>query len=123
MNADSSSSAITLGPAAASELVLGNHRPRPNPTSGTPVESSARLFEDETVFAGIWECTPGRFPVARVTSHSFMQIISGTGDIIDSDGTRHRLEPGSIHVEPDEWQGEWEITETVRKFYVIHKTA
>lgn len=104
-------------------MELRTSRPRPDPIRGEPVESFARIFEDDQILVGIWECTPGRFPVSRDGSHSFMQIISGAGHIIDATGVRHELRPGSVHVEPDLWSGEWDITDTVRKFYVIKKTS
>lgn len=115
-------SVLTIASAEAADMSLETSRARPGATRGEPVESFTRLFEDDDVFVGVWECTPGRFPVSRDGSHSFMQIISGAGHIIDGDGHAHEITPGSVHVEPDRWTGEWDITETVRKFYVIKKT-
>ena len=97
-------------------------RDRPDPSAGAPRESFKRLSENASSVSGVWECTPGRFPVKRDGSHSMMYIVSGTGRIIDADGTAHEIRPGSVHIEPDQWEGEWEITTTVRKFYVITRS-
>lgn len=113
-------SVLSLMPADAKTMKLTESRPRKAPTRGEPVESSTRIFKNSAIIAGVWECTPGCFPVKRVGNISIMFIISGSGAILDPDGTKHSLIPGSVHIEPDKWEGEWDITETVRKFYVIY---
>lgn len=112
---------LTFSPEEVASLELTTSRERAGATRGNPVETFERVFEDDATMVGFWECTPGRFPVRRDGSHSYMQIVAGEGAIIDADGTEHRITPGSVHVEPDGWEGEWDITSTVRKFYVIKK--
>ncbi len=89
---------------------------------GNPVESVHRIYKDGVTVMGIWECTPGRFVVTKSGKHSMMYIVSGRGTVTDTDGTVHVLEPGAALMEPDGWVGEWHITETIRKFYVIAKS-
>jgi uncharacterized cupin superfamily protein len=98
---------------------LSGGTPRMNPTRGEPVEAFMPLFESDGVASGIWECTPGRFPVSRGASHSIMYILSGSGKIVSSDGSEQAIAAGDVYVEPAHWTGEWEIAETVRKVYVI----
>jgi hypothetical protein len=45
--------------------------------------------------------------------------ISGKGVITDADGNGQSLLPGSVVTLPKGWSGRWDITETLRKVYVI----
>lgn len=96
--------------------------PRRGATHGDPVESACELSSDGQTSVGIWECTPGRFPVVRDGSHSFMYVLSGEATVTGTDGDRHELRPGSVLVEPDGWTGEWEIRATIRKVSVVTQT-
>jgi uncharacterized protein len=97
--------------------------PRTTVFEGEPVESVYRFYDDGVTLAGIWECTPGRFPVVKEDSISTMFFLSGAGTITDQDGESRAIEPGGVFVEPQGWRGEWHITETVRKIYVITRST
>lgn len=114
---------IALSPAQLRALPLAVKGPRDPAFEGQPVESFHRFFDDNRTFAGVWECTPGRFPVVKQGSSSWMLFLAGAGSIADADGTTHPIAPGAVFVEPDGWQGEWTISETVRKLYVITRTG
>ena len=47
------------------------------------------------------------------------QIVKGKGTITDTDGTEHVLVPGAVVTLPKGWSGRWDLTETLRKVYVI----
>jgi uncharacterized cupin superfamily protein len=113
----------SLSPAELHTLPLELVGPRANPSSGEPVESVREISDDGRTTIGLWECTPGRFPVRRSGTHSFMYILSGSATVRGSDGQIHELLPGAILVEPDGWAGEWEIRDTIRKVYAITRTG
>ncbi|MCX6460658.1 MAG: cupin domain-containing protein [Actinobacteria bacterium] len=92
---------------------------KPGATRGEPLESARVLFEDAHVEVGIWECTPGAFPSRRDGYREAVTIITGAGVLRDNDGTVHPIAPGVSLAIPEGWSGEWDITETVRKFYVV----
>ena len=100
-------------------LTLDPIGPRAGATRGEPVESGVVLFEDAHLEAGLWECTPGCFPSRRDGYREAVTILAGRGVLRDADGTEHPVEPGVALALPEGWVGEWDITETVRKFYVV----
>ena len=93
--------------------------PKASPLRGEPAESGKVLFEDACVEIGVWECTPGCFPSRRDGYREAVTIVAGAGVLRDEDGTEHPLAPGVTLAIPEGWVGEWDITETVRKVYVV----
>lgn len=70
---------------------------------------------------GFWECTPGGWPVVDRQDTEVAYILSGRGQITDdSTGTVYSIGPGDLVILPVGWTGRWDITETVRKAYVIY---
>jgi uncharacterized cupin superfamily protein len=96
--------------------------PKPNATRGAPVESSRVLHEDAHTQAGVWECTPGAFAARRDGYREIFTVVAGSGVLRDEDGTETVLTPGVAVATPEGWVGEWDITETIRKVYVIAYT-
>jgi uncharacterized protein len=113
---------VSLSPDELRVLVLEPIGPRADPSQGEPFESAREVSNDGRTAVGVWECTAGRFPVARDGTHSFMYILAGSATVRGSDGDTHELAPGAILVEPDGWTGEWDIRETIRKVYVMTRT-
>jgi len=112
--------AVHLESAATAELtVIG---PKPGATRGEPVESGLVLFEDAHVEVGVWECTPGCFPSRRDGFREAVVFVAGSGVLRDADGTEHPIAPGITMAIPEGWTGEWDLTETVRKVYVVSFT-
>jgi len=68
---------------------------------------------------GIWECTPGGWPIEDRPNTEVCSIVSGSGVITDADGTKRQLEAGTVLTLPKGWSGRWDITSTLRKVYVI----
>lgn len=97
--------------------------PRLPALDGEPAEAFVDLFVDATTEIGVWECTPGRFAAAKEGIGELMWILGGSGTLTAADGTAHEFGPGTMLLTPDGWRGEWEVRETVRKLYVIWKTA
>jgi uncharacterized protein len=106
----------------ALEAELASVGPRLNATSGEPVESKLVLYSDRTTEIGIWEVTPGTFPARKDEVCELMQFIAGRGTITDATGTTE-IRPGVTMFTPDGWSGTWDVQETVRKTYALHRTT
>ena len=100
---------------------LNTMGPRPNPIRGVPVESKLVIYSDRTTEIGIWEVTPGSFNARKDDVGELMQFIAGRGTITDASGSRE-IAPGISMYTPDGWTGVWDVEETVRKTYVVHRT-
>ncbi len=107
-------------PSAAGAATMGLTLigPRAGADQGNPQVSVREIFKDDSIQVGVWECTSGGWPVDR-TDTEIATIVSGTGVITDADGTEHVLTPGSVVTLPKGWSGRWDLTETLRKVYVI----
>jgi len=70
---------------------------------------------------GFWECTPGGWPVVDRPDTEVAYILSGSGKITDdSTGDVNSIGAGDLVILPVGWTGRWDITDTVRKAYVIY---
>lgn len=100
-----------------------------NPVSrpiGEPISvmRSKVAFKSSTdaTSTGVWECSQGRWR-RQVAEAEFSTFISGRCTFTPDDGPAISLEAGdSIYFHPNT-NGEWNITETVRKVYVIFPAA
>lgn len=106
----------------ALEAELTSMGPRLNATAGAPVESKLVLYADRATEIGIWEVTPGTFPARKEDVCELMQFIAGRGTITDATGTTE-IRPGVTMFTPDGWSGTWEVEETIRKTYALHRTT
>lgn len=71
--------------------------------------------------SGIWECTPGGWPVVNRNNTEVCYVLSGAGTVFDDETqTLTHLSPGDTLILPAGWTGRWEITETMRKFFVTY---
>jgi uncharacterized protein len=87
--------------------------------SGSPEMSVREMYSGNGIDVGVWECTPGGWPIANRPNTEICSIVSGTGTITDADGTVRQLEPGTVLTLPKGWSGRWDITTTLRKVYVL----
>ena len=87
---------------------------------GTDPMVSTKLFPPgNTLGTGLWECTPGTWSITRTNTEAFL-VLAGRATLTNADGTpRVSLEPGVWHTTPNGWRGKWEVTETVRKLFII----
>lgn len=88
--------------------------------TGEPV-ADVRIAGDQKLpvgNAGIWECTPGRFR-RQVPQAEYSHFISGKGSFTSDAGSRVEFSAGDAIYFPANTEGEWNITETVRKAYLI----
>jgi uncharacterized cupin superfamily protein len=77
--------------------------PRAGADSGDPRTSGIVFFSGHGVEVGVWECTPGGWPILDRPA----------------DGEPVELGEGDVLVLPRGWSGRWDVTETVRKLYVV----
>jgi uncharacterized cupin superfamily protein len=79
------------------------------------------VASDETVFAGVWQCAPCRERIAAFPVNEMMTIISGRLTLTHADGRAEDFGPGDVLFIPKGTTCVWEITETLRKYYMISK--
>ncbi len=89
-----------------------------NTTAPIPMTRTAGHTEIKDSSAGIWECTPGKFP-RHVIQAEFSYIIEGEGTFTNNDGDLIKFRAGDSLYFKANTQGEWHIKETVRKAYFI----
>lgn len=76
----------------------------------------------DTLFAGIWETTPGRWRAAYDGKWEFCTIVQGSLIIIEDGAEPVTYREGDSFVIRDGFRGTWEATEPTRKHYVVHMT-
>ena len=74
--------------------------------------------EDGSSETGIWNCTPGTWR-CHVTSDEFCHFLSGRCTYVSDEGENIDIEPGTIAFFPKGWKGTCEVTDTVRKVYMV----
>ena len=87
---------------------------------GTPVAiTSVHNIESAgNLESGVWECTPGRWR-RQVMQPEFCHFIQGRGTFIPDVGAPIEIQAGDALLFPANSSGVWDITETVRKSYVL----
>jgi len=94
---------------------------RPDPErliDGDPVHSAWNAEEDDGLFCGIWESTPGAWRV-RYEEWEYCRILSGRAIIEGNAGERLEVGPGDAFMIRPGFEGLWRVIETIRKDYVI----
>lgn len=94
---------------------------RANCDVGEPIDASRALVKVGGIAAGAWSCTEGGWlsPSPRTSTETFY-MLEGEGSVDDNDGTRHRFGPGDLVVLPRGWNGRWDVTQDLRKIWVVH---
>jgi uncharacterized cupin superfamily protein len=75
--------------------------------------------DDESVLSGVWECAPCREEIESYPANEMMTVISGLVTLTDADGRSQTFRAGDSFFIPKGTKCVWEITETLRKFYLI----
>jgi uncharacterized cupin superfamily protein len=106
-----------------SAQVTGQLEPRgqrPGADAGDPQISSVAFETPQDVRVGIWECEPGGWPVVRRADTETCYILSGRATVTDdATGESYEISAGDVIVQPRDWSGRWDVTETIRKVYSI----
>lgn len=94
---------------------------RPNPekvVSGNPVHTTWNIEDDDGLYCGIWQSTPGAWQV-EYTEWEYIRILSGHSVLRGDDGTKTELKAGDSFIIRPGFKGVWEVVETTVKDYVI----
>jgi uncharacterized cupin superfamily protein len=109
-------------PASMSKEELDGLGPVKAPISLPAAELVGRKYLDNAPGIdgmGIWECSPGRW-TRTIMQEEFAHFIKGSARFIPEDGSPPiNLKAGDTIWFPKNSRGIWEITEDVRKVYVI----
>ena len=74
---------------------------------------------DESILTGVWECAPCKESYESYPVHEMMTVLSGSLTLTDADGHAEIFTVGDTFFIPKGTKLIWEITETLRKFYMI----
>ena len=85
----------------------------------TELNHTAFATDDESILSGVWECAPCREEIAGYPVHEMMTVISGSVTLTHADGRAETFTAGDTFFIPKGTPCTWEITETLRKFYMI----
>jgi uncharacterized cupin superfamily protein len=75
--------------------------------------------DDDSILTGVWESAPCKEEIAAYPVHELMTVISGSVTLTDTDGKSETFTAGDTFFIPKGTPLTWEITETLRKFYLI----
>ena len=75
--------------------------------------------EDGSTLSGVWECAPCREEIDAYPVHEMMTVLAGSVTLTNSDGSSDTFTAGDTFFIAKGTQCIWEITETLRKYYMI----
>lgn len=90
-------------------------------TTGDTREVNHSFFvtDDESILTGVWESAPYREAFEAYPVHEMMTVISGSVTMTDADGKTQTFTAGDSFFIAKGTKCIWEITETLKKFYMI----
>jgi uncharacterized cupin superfamily protein len=90
-------------------------------TTDDTTELNNTLFatKDESILAGVWECAPCREEIESYPVHEMMTVISGSLSLTHEDGRAEIFTAGDTFFIAKGTKCIWEITQTLRKYYMI----
>ena len=75
--------------------------------------------EDGSTLSGVWECAPCREKIDAYPAHEMMTVLAGSVTLTNADGSSDTFTAGDTFFIAKGTQCIWEITETLRKYYMI----
>lgn len=92
-------------------------------TTSDHTETRHKLFEtaDGAITSGVWECAPILVDIEAYSVNEMMTVLSGCLTLTDADGRKDTFTAGDTLIVPKGAKVTLEITETLRKFYMIAK--
>lgn len=100
-------------------LELGDWVPRPGAISGDPHHRSVIVSRNNQLECGIWEATPGTFPLTCDGYDEVFCVLSGHATVHIDGGMSFDMRPGGVLLTPAGTKGTWVVHETLRKSYAI----
>jgi uncharacterized cupin superfamily protein len=98
------------------------------PPSATPLDGDIEVrsrvdfvTDDRRVVTGIWQSETGRSRWEFDTRGEIIHVLSGAMTVTEDGGEPVTLSAGSSAIFPIGWHGQWNVTETIRKVYVVYK--
>lgn len=89
---------------------------------GSPVSQQSGVLtfrrSDGASETGMWQCTPGRWR-CDVERDEFCYFLAGEAIYTPDSGEPFTVRAGVAATFPAGWRGECEVTETVRKVYMV----
>lgn len=87
-----------------------------------PVRSTVPFTSgDGRVLSGVWEANPGISRWEFLDRGEVILVLSGRMVVTPDDGDSLVLTAGAAAAFPVGWVGTWEITEQIRKFFVVYR--
>lgn len=74
---------------------------------------------DESILTGVWLCAPCKAVIESYPVHELMTLLEGSVTVTGADGTAETFTKGDTFFIAKGTKCTWEITETLRKFYMI----
>jgi hypothetical protein len=94
-------------------------RPAPDRiVAGDPVHMTWNLEEEDGLYCGLWQSTPGAWRV-DYAEWEYIRIQSGHSILRGDDGSVTHLRAGDSWIIRPGFAGVWEVVETTLKDYVI----
>jgi uncharacterized cupin superfamily protein len=100
------------------DRVLAGVLPGATASPGSPDATDTVAFDGPDGRCDIRSREPGQYPWVRGDHGFFAFVLAGDGFLVDHDGTRHELTPGSAIALPSRWSGTWDIRRPLRAFCV-----
>ncbi len=98
------------------------------PPSATPLDGEVIVrsrvdfaTEDRTLVSGVWESETGRSRWEFTTRGEIIYVISGAMTVEEDGGEPVEVTAGSTAYFPIGWCGTWNVTERLRKVFVVYK--
>ncbi|MDP6190079.1 MAG: cupin domain-containing protein, partial [Gammaproteobacteria bacterium] len=90
-------------------------------TTSEKHETNHTFFQtdDGAILSGVWECAPCREEIDAYPVHEMMTVLSGSVTLTNADGSSDTFSQGDTFFIAKGTQCIWEITETLRKYYMI----
>lgn len=90
---------------------------------GKEIETKTfNLFEtaDESIYAGTWETAIGESRWDFADSGEVIYVLSGRMTVTEDGAEAKEVGPGDLAIFPQGWKGTWNVTEPLKKVYVIY---
>ncbi|WP_033338759.1 cupin domain-containing protein [Catenuloplanes japonicus] len=77
--------------------------------------------DDRRLISGVWESEPGTSRWEFLTRGEIIHVVAGRMVVTEDGGEPVELTAGATAYFPIGWEGEWTVTERLRKVYVVYK--
>ncbi|MGZ9811000.1 cupin domain-containing protein [Pseudoroseicyclus sp. H15] len=94
-------------------------RPAPDRLiAGDPVVTTWSLEEAGDLYAGLWQCTPGKWRIVY-DEWEYFRVLEGLSIVTEEGGEPLQMGPGDSLILRPGFTGTWEVVRTTLKEYVV----